>query len=135
MSPTLAESTTERKFFVIARFWSEPGTDPTPGGRRLRPGRIAGRQQHLQFMGFQALANPTGALRPETEAPSRQAFLAQPEPLRVIHQDLEAGGSPVAEHKETAGKGSAASTSWQTRARPSIPRRRSIAATATRTRI
>src|SRR5947208_16973135 len=104
MSPTLAESTTERKFFVIARFWSEPGTDPTPGGRRLRPGRIAGRQQHLQFMGFQALANPTGAPRPETEAPSRQAFLAPPGPLRVISQALQACASPVRGRKETAGE-------------------------------
>ena len=57
--------------------------DPPPRRRRLRPRRIAGAQQHLQLMGLEIFRS-LHTIRPETESPLREPFLAQPKPLTVI---------------------------------------------------
>jgi hypothetical protein len=95
--------------------------------------RIRAHQQHLQLMGLQLLDRTVR--RPVRELPLRQSFVAHPKALAVIRQNFHGGAPPIAEHEKPATEWIDLKLRRQIRARPSMPARKSMLATATRMRI
>ena len=113
---------------LVARRVAPPGRP-----RDCRPPREPATRGPPKSASLRSSAVP----RPPAELAVGQASLvAKPKSLAVIDQYLHCRGRSVAEHEHPATlNGSCRSTSLQTRARPSMPRRKSVGSTATRIRI
>ena len=79
--------------------------DRPPVGRRAGSRGIAGGEQHSQLMRGQSPGGAIGDRGPPGEASLREPFVAEPESLAIIHEDLKRRGSAIAKDEDSTGKG------------------------------
>jgi hypothetical protein len=70
---------------------------PAPGWSCLDTVRIAGRNEHLQFMRFQTPRRPGCTRRPKTKMPRGQTLLAKPKSLRIVRDHFYGSPASVSE--------------------------------------
>src|SRR3989339_1894092 len=70
-----------------------------PHGRRLHRFGIASREKNVQLMGGQRLGCRMGRGGPPAESPGGKTLVTKAKPLTVVHQRLQCGSWPVAEHE------------------------------------
>lgn len=100
----LCRSTYQSGHWNASDFWASLNrrSDLPPHRCRLRCRRITAKQQHLQLMCLQRCRNGPRCRGPPPETPIRQTFLAQPEALPIVDQQLQGFPPTAAENKYRA---------------------------------